>query len=156
MKTMSSISTQGRCRFWVALSLALSLLVVLLPASAQAAPESRRAPLLREARGDYGGPAGRLNNPWEYGPGPTMSRQVSVGNVGGPRWVLALLVVGFLVVLAAAVAAAIAWVLLKRRRGSTEGGAHQILERRLAEGTINVEEFERRRDALKGNNRTPD
>ena len=88
--------------------------------------------------------------PWEYGHGPAVERRIEVSGPHRLRW-LAVLVVGFLVALVAALAAALAWFLLRRRTGgASKGGAHEILERRLAEGSIDVEEFEKRRQALLG------
>ena len=86
--------------------------------------------------------------PWHYGPGPAMERRIEVSGPHRLRW-LAVLIVGFLVVLVTALAAALVWILLRHRTGkASRGGAQEILERRLAEGSIDVEEFEKRRQAL--------
>jgi uncharacterized membrane protein len=156
MKTMQAISMPRPRRLWIALPLVVSTLVVvvLFPVSAHAAPEPPAVPAakaLREVRSGDNPWVRGYNNHWEYGPGPMMSRPIGVGDRGAPRWL-----VGLLIVLAAALVAAMAWSLLRNRtRGAPEGGAQQILERRLAEGAIGVEEFEQRRDALRGDNRNP-
>jgi hypothetical protein len=162
VKTMQAIQALRPRRMWIALPLLTTILAILSPASAQAAPELPPPPSPAAAKAAQvfrGGPGPRgrsFGAPWEYGPGPMMgppgpviSRQIDLAGPDAPRWLVGLLV-GFLVVLVAALAAALAWILLRRRnRGAAEAGAQQILERRLAEGTIDVEEFERRREALR-------
>lgn len=153
MKTMQAISMPRPHRLWIALPLVMSTLaVVLFPVSAHAAPEPPAAPTakaLREVRSGNNPWVRGYNNHWEYGPGPMMNRPIGVGDRGAPRWLA-----GLLIVLAAALAVALAWSLLRNRaKGAPEGGAQQILERRLAEGAIGVEEFEQRRGALRGNDR---
>jgi hypothetical protein len=164
VKTMQAIRMPRPPRTWVVLPLVVATLAILSPVSAQAAPEPPPPPgVLAAAKGTVrvfrGAPGPRARGygaPWEYGPGPLMGpagpvvgRQIDLEGPDAPRWLVALLV-GFLVVLVAVLAAALAWILLRRRnRGAAEAGAQQILERRLAEGTIDVEEFERRREALR-------
>jgi uncharacterized membrane protein len=156
MKTMQGISPPGPPRLWAGVALAMSTLaMMLIPVSAHAAPApAPPAPpvrALREARGG-GDPLARgYNNRWGYGPGPMAGRGIGFGGRGAPRWL-----VGLLILLAAALAAGLAWSLLKSRAGgATGGGAQQILERRLAEGAIDVEDFEQRRDALRRTSREP-
>ncbi len=171
MKTMRAISTQ-RARRWVAPALVVGILAGLFSvaaliasfgaegstASAIAAPQPPAAPVARTVRVLRSGtdPAARgYKVPWEYGPGPMVGPRVEVGGLRGPRWLLGLVVVA-LVLLVAALVAALAWVLLRRRTGrASGGGAQEILERRLAEGSVDVEEFEKRREALRGSNRAP-
>jgi hypothetical protein len=161
MKTMQAVRTLRLPRTWVVLPLVAAILVVLAPVSAQAAPEPpppgpAAAKAVQVFRGGPGPRARSYGAPWEYGPGtlvgppgPVISRQIDLEGPDAPRLLVGLLA-GFLVVLAAALAAVLAWILLRRRNsGAAEAGAQQILERRLAEGTIDVEEFERRREALR-------
>jgi uncharacterized membrane protein len=132
-----------------------TLAMMLFPVSAHAAPEPPAPPppvrALREARSGDSPLARGYNSRWGYGPGPMAGRGIGFGGRGTPRWL-----VGLLILLAAALAAGLAWSLLKSKaRGATEAGAQQILERRLAEGAIDVEDFEQRRDALRRKSREP-
>jgi uncharacterized membrane protein len=171
MKTMGASPTQ-RARRWVAPALVVGILVGLLSVaaliavlgagrttvSAVAAPQPPLAPVTRTVRVPRSGAGPIVRGykvPWEYGPGPMVGHRVEVSGVRGPRWLLGLVVIA-LVLLVAALLAALAWVLLRRRTGrASEGGAQEILERRLAEGSVDVEEFEKRREALRGSNRPP-
>lgn len=165
MKTQA-ISMPGLRGRWLVLPLVATILAVLPPASAQAAPAPRppRPAAAKALRVIPGRPAPRLRgygNPWGYGPGPMMGpapaigHQIDVEAPDAPRWLVGLLV-GFLVVLAAVLAAALAWILLRRRSGGAGAAdAQRILERRLAEGAVDVEEFERRRKALRGDGPKP-
>jgi len=74
--------------------------------------------------------------PWQYGAGPPPGPRLEGSGWHRPRW-LAVLAVGFLLLLVAVLAAVLAWIALGRRRGrASRGGAQEILERRLAEGRL--------------------
>ncbi len=159
MKTMKALSPPGPPRLWAGGALVISTLaMMLIPVSANAAPEPPAAPAapplvreLREPRSGAGPLARGYKSRWGYGPGPVFGRDIGFERGGAPRWL-----VGLLVLLAAALAVALTGVLLKNRaRSATGGGAQQILERRLAEGAIDVEDFEQRRDALGRKSREP-
>jgi uncharacterized membrane protein len=162
---MQTIS-MPRARRWgvlgiVVATLASLLFVVALVAglgagstvSVVASPEPVAAQAARTVHLPRGGagPAVRgYRLPWEYGPGPAMGRSLEVSGPHRLRW-LAVMVVGFLLALVAALAAALAWILLRRRSGgAAKGSVHEVIARRLADGSIDVEEFEKRRQALLG------
>lgn len=171
MKTMREIATQ-RAPHSLVPALAAGLLTGLFSvfaliaplgaegstASAIAAPQPPAVPVARTAQVLHSGvgPVVRGDKvPWGYGPGPMVGPRIEVSNMRRLHWPLGPVVV-FLVLLVVALLAALAWVLLRRRTSRTsEAGAQEILERRLAEGSIDVEEFEKRRAALRGSNRTP-
>lgn len=163
MKTMRTISMPG-ARRWVVLGLVVAILAVLLAvaslialaghgSTALAAPEPQvqATGAVHVVKSGAGHLVRGYRVPWEYGPGPLVGpRQIEVHAPVGRRWLVVLVVLIF-IALAAALAVALAWILLRRRaRGAHPGGAQEILERRLAEGSIDVDEFEKRREALRG------
>ncbi len=165
MKTVPTIS-KLRARRWIvagvvgAISAALFSVVAVVAAlgaarttSVVGAPDRPPAQLAGTVRGTRSAAETAVLGdrvPWGYGPGPAVERRVEFGAPPGLRW-LAVLVGGLLVALLATLAAVLAWILLRRRTGErSQRGAREILERRLAEGSIDVEEFEKRRRALLG------
>lgn len=171
MKMMRAISTPT-ARRWIGPALLVAVLAGLIAlvasiavlgaaggtASARAAAEPTVAPVAGAVHVTGGGNGHLVRTdrvPWEYGPAPQLARTIAVHDVGPRRWLVVLFVL-FLVVLVAAIAVGLAWFLLRRRtRGGSAQGAHEILERRLAEGSIDVDEFEKRRAALRGSERKP-
>jgi uncharacterized membrane protein len=166
MNTVPTIS-KPRARGWIVPGVVVAILAALFSVVAVVAalgaarttaviaapdrpPAAQLARTVRGARSG-GGPAVRgYRVPWGYGPGPAVERRIEFGAQPGLRW-LAVLVGGLLVALLAVLAAVLTWILLRLRTGErSQRGANEILERRLAEGSIDVEEFEKRRRALLG------
>ncbi len=69
------------------------------------------------------------------------------GHMGGGWWWV--MGIGWLVFLAAIVVVAVVVLRHYQTRAPTRGSAHDVLDERFARGEIDVEEYRKRRDALR-------